>query len=127
MSNSYSIWVKLDRYPPVLVRLLATNPSDRTQLLTDEQIRARSQGTLTLSDIKSLSYAPTWENVPVGTMRRFCLACGVDFAHRPTMRRLNRYLKTRPRFRHLTRDPNYPEYRTMLKEYYEFERRGVSR
>ncbi len=116
MSNSHSIWVKLDRYPPVLVRLLATAPWDRRYIMSDELIRRRSGGLLTLADIKRLSYAPNWEGIPVDKMRAFVLACNVDFSNRARMRTLNRSLRTNGWVSVVRRDRNFPEYRTMLAQ-----------
>lgn len=114
--NSYSIWTKVDRFPPVLVRLLATRPGDRTTLLSDEEIVSRSGGTLRYGDVKHLSYLPSWDDVPLRVMRAFCRACDVDFADPARMRTLTRYLKGRPKWAHLRRHRNYPEFRRMLGE-----------
>lgn len=104
----------------MLVRLLAK--ATPLTLFTDEQIRDRAGGGLSLADIKRLSYATSWDDVTVATMKAFCLACGVDFACRETMRSLNRYLSRTPKFLHLTRDPRLPEYKAMLREFYRYER-----
>lgn len=120
MLNSHSIWVKLNRYPPVLVRLLAK--ADAVTTLTDSAIQERSKGLLSLADIKRFSYATSWDDVPVAKMKAFVQACGVDFACRETMRTLNRYLSRDPQFIHLTRDPRFSEYKDMLREFYRHER-----
>lgn len=111
MTPTHSIWVKLDRFPPVLVRLLAT---EGAQVLSDDTIVTRSG--LPLAEVKRLSYMRSWDDVPVGTMRRFCRACGVDFADARRMKVLTRYLSRRPKWVHLRRHPSYPEFRRMLAQ-----------
>lgn len=115
--NSYSLWTKIDRFPPALVRLLATSPRDRTHLLTDEEILRRApSGRLQLADIKRLSYASSWDDVPVRLMHEFCLACDVDFADPVRMKVLTRYLSRGPKWVHLRRHKNWSEFRTMLAQ-----------
>lgn len=106
MSKPHSIWIKLDRYPPLLVRLLARTAGGR--LMSDDEVLRRSKGQLDRSDLAYLAYALSWERVPVGQMRAFVIACGVDFADPARMRSLNRYLKTAA-FRHLLRSENSQE------------------
>lgn len=112
--GAQSIWVKLERYPPVLVRLLAVK--DSHSLLSDEEIVARSRGALTLADVKQLSYEALWDDVPVAKMAAFVRACGVDFGDRQRMRALNRALRTKSWAARVRRDRNFPEYRTMLAQ-----------
>lgn len=115
-NSSYSIWVKLDRYPPVLVRLLAVSPLNHRLLMHDEIIVRRSKGALSLGDVKQLSYAPSWHGVAVDKMKSFCLACNVDFADRARMRTLNRTLRSGAWVGTVRRDHNFPEYRVMLEQ-----------
>lgn len=117
MTNSHSIWVKLDRFPPILVRLLATRPPQYDQLMSDDEIvrrASRDDVKLTLSEVKRLSWSPSWDGVPVGTMRAFCIGCDIDFADRDRMRTLTRYIGKSPKWRHLRNHDNYPEFRRML-------------
>lgn len=115
MSNARSIWTKIDRYPPLLVRLLAVG-SDRRSLLTDDELVRRAGGALTLADVQRLSYTPSWDGVSVGTMRSFVLACGVDFSNPARMRSLNRALRTQSWVQRVRRDHNFPTYRRMLAQ-----------
>lgn len=115
MIPKQSIWWKLDRFPPVLVRLLAKN-QDGTAA-TDHQL-AEYQG-LDLADVRWLSLLTSWDEVPVGKLRAFVTACGVDFANREQMRNANRYLNSSPKFTHLCRDKNFPAFKEMLKAYYD--------
>lgn len=108
--NSRSIWTKLDRYPPIICRMVAVVNG---KLLEDEVIAERSG--LGLSYVRFLGSCSSWDTIPVGCMQKFCLACGVDFSDRDTMRRLNRYLKN-PRFVAARRSNKWNEMRESLKE-----------
>ena len=79
-------WSKLDRYPPLVVRLLACKrvPGKGKVAITDEEIATRSG--LALSEIKSLSWLASWDGVPVSRVRQFSEACGVFFNRRSSMR-----------------------------------------
>lgn len=114
--NSHSIWTKLDRYPPVLVRLLARTRSGR--IMSDDEIldRAATLGFTYLdkSAIVSLTYARSWDWASVREMREFCLSCGVDFANAAKMRSLNRYLRNHPKFAHVKRGLTPEQYRELF-------------
>lgn len=109
-----NLWKKLERFPPVLVRLLAKN-EDGTWM-SDEDIWAASGQELMWSDIKRLSYLTRWDDVTNRLTRLFSTTCRVDFANREQMRNAGRYLKD-PKFAHLKNDRNFPEAKTMLKIY----------
>jgi hypothetical protein len=108
MSN---LWIKFNRYPPVLVRLLARHPNG--DAMSDEELVTDQ---LTLADIKYLSYLASWDDVPVVLLFRFVTRCGVNFASPTRMKVLNRYLKN-ARFEHLRRHKMWPEFRSMLAVY----------
>lgn len=110
MSNSHSLWVKLDRFPPAVVRLLAVRGRI---LLTDAQI-VKASG-LSMADVRHLSHLTSWDEVPVVKMKQFVRACGVDFADVPTMRRLNRLFKRGFKFTAARKSPKWPEYFETLK------------
>jgi hypothetical protein len=111
--KSNSIWSKLDRFPPILVRLLAKHSNGTA--MTDAQITENSG--LWLSDVKRLSFLTTWNEVAVWDMQAFVKACGVDFANREQMRNANRYITKDPKFSHLRRDKNFPAFKEMLLVY----------
>lgn len=106
-----TIWRKIDRYPPVLVRLLARHPDGTA--MSDQEIASPA---LPMAEVKRLSYLDSWEDVPVSLLYRFVSACGVDFADPKRMKNLNRYLKN-PKFEHLKRHTQWPEFRSMLAVY----------
>lgn len=115
MTNSHSIWAKLDRYPPILVRLLARKSV--TEPMTNEDIWRAAKGELSRAEVQFISFCPKWDTIPVAKMRAFCLACGVDFANRDTMRSCNRYLRSKPSFAHLKSHAEDPEFKAILNEY----------
>lgn len=98
-------WSKLDRYPPLVVRLLASKriPGKGKLALTDEEIASRSG--LALSDIKSLSWLASWDTVPMGRVKQFSEACGVYLNSRGSMRTISCYLNNRPSYKYLRKSP----------------------
>lgn len=96
---------RLDRYPPILIRLCATRgryPNERA--LTDQQI-ADACG-LTMAEVKRVSYSTDWDQIPIATAYRFLTGCDIDIERRKTLRRLEwrrrfggfRYLRKSPLF-----------------------------
>lgn len=108
-----TIWNKLEKFPPVLIRLLARKGGEA---MTDREIVAASNGNLDLADVRRLSYLVSWEDVGLAQLRVFCLACNADLDDRITFRRLNRYMKD-PKFEHLRRSKQWPTFREMLEIY----------
>jgi len=118
VSTPHSIWAKLDRFPPVLVRLLAKNADGSA--MTDAQIVNAANSRVSLADVKRLSFTTDWDDaVSVRHCRNFVKACGVDFANREQMRNANRYISKDPKFLHLRRDKNFPAFKEMLRVYYD--------
>jgi hypothetical protein len=98
-----NVWKRIDRYPPILVRLLARHP--RSLPLTDAEIAQRSGGLLGPYQVGAISQALSWDRIAVGDMRAFLLACGFDICNRRDVKRVEVYLKTRASFRYLRRSP----------------------
>lgn len=102
---------KIDRYPPVLVRLLARHGNG--DAMSDQDLVGDH---LSLAEVKRLSYLDSWDDVTVDLLFRFVTACGVDFTDPERLKVLNRYLKN-PKFDHLRRHAQWPEFRSMLAVY----------
>ncbi len=118
--NSYSIWVKLDRLPPLLMRLMATHPQDRNLLMSDEMIvRRANTSDLRLEDVKRLSWLKSWDSVSIAQCRAFCAGCGIDFSDPIRMKNITRYLRNNPSWSHLKRDVRLPEYKQMLAQLFQ--------
>lgn len=79
---------KLERFPPVLCRLLARTkqPGRRggVRALTAAEIATRAR--LPVAYVEVLSTATSWDHVPVQVMLTFSAACGVDFNSRADLR-----------------------------------------
>ena len=110
-----TIWNKLGRFPPVLVRLLA---KDGRRALSDREIVAASGGRLTIADVKRLSLLGSWDDVSVRHLRAFLVACNVDLTERVRWRNSNRYIKG-AKFDHLRRHEDWPQFREILAAYAE--------
>jgi len=99
-------WKRLDRYPPVLCRLLARQKRGRP--LTTQEI-AKASG-LPPAKVEAISGSISWDGVTVLEMKDFTRACGCDFTSQSHMRRVEDYLRKRPRFTYLKRSPYWREY-----------------
>lgn len=104
-----NFWTKLDRFPPIVVRLLAYKriPGRGKVAITDEEISQRSG--IPLSEVKSISWLVNWDDVPLRRVRAFSEACGVVFTDRDKMRTLTCYLQSRPTYRYLRKSPNWKD------------------
>ena len=110
---------RIDKYPPVLVRLMARKPraagcGNGTRPLTTKEI-ANLSG-LTVSMVEGLSHSTTWRGVDVYTVRDFTVACGVDFTNPLHMKRLSQYLHKRCAFHYLRKDRRWGDYYVYLVE-----------
>lgn len=103
-----SLTEKLDRFPPVAVRLLARVSANRhTRALLDGEVASQSEG-LTIREVRHISRLATWDEVTVGTMRMFLRGCGADLDSRDWLRQNAAYMrkiKSIPRF--LLRSPEW--------------------
>lgn len=109
---------RLLRLPPVAIRLLARKPTGRsttTADMTDEDI-ARASG-LPMSDVKALSWAVSWDEVPVAKMLAFTQGCGIQLDDRLQVRRAWVMLK-QGSGSYLRRSPRWEtQYKELVKHY----------
>lgn len=70
-----------------------------------------------VSQVSSLSRLTSWDTVPVEQLKRFSLACGVNFTSGPVMRELTRYIAHNPSFAYLRRSPEWPKFRELMEIY----------
>ena len=108
-----TLWQKLDSLPPVVIRLLAKNADGSA--MTDEEIMSRSG--LPRFVVKHLSFMPDWDEVTVANARLFLEGCDCDLTDPARVRTINRYLRRDPKFTHLRRSRDFPEFRLMLEVY----------
>lgn len=105
---------RLDRYPPILVRLLAVRGRGATAwAMTDQQI-VQASG-LTFAEVKRASYSTNWKELPVWIMQAFLLGCGIDLEKRSTMQRLE-FMRLTGTFSHLKRSDLWEPYFRELVE-----------
>lgn len=110
-------WERIDRYPPVLCRLLARVPKGKP--LTTEQIAERSG--LSPVQVEAISRQTDWRGIDLPTARSFMLGCNTDLSDRKHCRRIWMYLKSQPRvpsrrFSYLRRSSNWKTYYLPLLE-----------
>jgi hypothetical protein len=117
-----TLFQKLDRFPPVVIRLLAKH---KGAAMSDKEIegdaaRRGARYHLALPEIKRLSYLTSWDQVTIGTTRAFLHACNCNLEDRDTFRNLSRYLLQDPKFTHLRKSERFPEFREMLGTWMEY-------
>jgi hypothetical protein len=101
-----SIWQQIDRFPPILCRLLARVPRGRP--LTTEEIATASQ--LPPAKVEALSISTSWHGVDVYEMKRFMLACHMDIASPAAINRIEDYIRKGAKFSYLRRSKQWEAY-----------------
>jgi hypothetical protein len=101
-------WARLNRFSPLLCRLLARVPRGRP--LESTEIAERSG--LSVSQVDAISQQTDWRGIDLPTAHQFMLACDTDLSNRQHCRRMRMFLKSQPkhregRFQHLKRSPNW--------------------
>lgn len=107
---------KLDRFPPVAVRLLARHVTGvqtarhltgrKVHALTDAQVMNRSG--LSLGEIKFLSRLTSWGAVDIDTLVAFTKGCGADLDNRNWLRKNAQYMASiRSIPRYLRQSPDW--------------------
>ena len=102
-----TLWQKLTRFSPITCRLLArrTNAQGRPVAMSDADICSLSR--LTLAQVKHISWSESWDEIPVGEMRAFMSACGVDVGSRHCVRLLGHYMRRGFAFSYLRKHPDW--------------------
>ena len=86
---------KCERFPPVLVRLLARSVLEKNRspmAWTDAKIAERSG--LNINRVRVLSKFTNWESIDAPTRRAFLKGCGADFDSRRWLQRNTQYIVT---------------------------------
>lgn len=94
---------RLDRYPPILIRLLTTWGDGASRYVPTDRQLAQSSG-LRIADVKWVSYSTSWEFIPHGVSARFMAGCKIDLENRRTFRRLE-WMRRNGQFEHLKIEP----------------------
>lgn len=115
-SPTEAFWRRVDRFSPILCRLLARERYGAP--LTDAQIAERSG--LTPHEVYTLSWSTTWRGVDIYTMRRFTEGCGLDLASPKRMKRTTNYLRSQPTMKYLRRSPLWAsQFKPMIEKWRE--------
>jgi len=93
-------------------RLMARKTNGRSvRLMTDDEIQAwgsaYSISPLSVGEIIAISWMPSWKFVPVGVALEYMRACGIDLNDAKAMDKHSKYLKRRPSWSHLKKDPEW--------------------
>tara|TARA_R110000824_G_C14820770_1_gene636696 strand:- start:150 stop:512 length:363 start_codon:yes stop_codon:yes gene_type:complete len=103
------MWDYLDKFSPALVRLLARRKTGKSKraivALSNQEIAIASSEPV--NRIITISMMTNWEEVPVGTARRFCDACGFDPFSSADRNRASAYLRSGPTFKYLKKHPHW--------------------
>ena len=109
------LWeLRLKRFPPILIRLLARDP--RGAPLTTLEISTRSG--LTEFMVEALSRSTDWEGVDLFIYITFCRACNLNLLDHEQFSRQQIYLQGKmngskrqpPQFTYLKKDPLWSSY-----------------
>jgi hypothetical protein len=60
-----------------------------------------------LAELKELYYQPNWDDIPLGRVRAFLNACGVDPTVWTDRNRVRSYMKGRSNYSYLRRSPEW--------------------
>ena len=113
-----TIWQKFEEFPPIVCRLLARQVVDAcaVRALSNAEI-AKSSG-MTELEVQSLSHLTSWDDVPVGKMRRFMSACNVDLNSRSNLRLHVAYIRSTASWKYLKRSPEWTTFfQPLMKAY----------
>lgn len=105
MSSFYEL---CDKYPPILVRLLARHEG---RAMTNAEIARAAEWTEL--QVMNIASQTSWEFVHLADVRTFTRACGLDFTNREDTNRIECYLRKNgghPPFKYLTKDPHFATY-----------------
>lgn len=101
---------RLDRFPPILLRLLVTRggradevPARQRAWTPTDRDLAESCG-LTVAELKFVSYSVEWKGPVMAYLLPFLRGCGFDLDNRRCFRRLE-WMKRAGRFTHWQTDP----------------------
>ena len=98
-------WRILEKFPPVLVRLLAKKAvaTKHVRAVSDEEIAIRAG--LTLDKVRHISKQTSWDKIPIGDAEKFCTGCGFDPFNCYDRNRAMAYNRTQPSYTYLKVSP----------------------
>lgn len=101
-------WTVIERFPPILIRLLARHPRGRP--LTTLEIAERSQ--LPPYLVETISLSLTWDGIDLPSFKKFTIACNLDLTKYSQRKRAQNYLMAAMgnKYRYLKMDPAWESY-----------------
>ena len=98
-------WRTLEKFPPVLVRLLAKKPiaTKHVRAVSDQEVAIA--GGLPLSKVRHISKQVAWSEIPIGDAEKFCLGCGFDPFNCYDRNKAMAYGRTSPSYTYLKVSP----------------------
>lgn len=94
---------RLDRYPPILIRLLVVRGRGASKFVPDDATLATDCG-LTMAQFKFVSYSTSWDDITDFLRTCYLRGCGIDLEKRRCFRRLE-WMRRHGNFSHLKRSP----------------------
>lgn len=100
-----SPWGILIEFPPPLVRLLAKEPVSKKHVraLSDREVAIGAE--LPLERVRSISRTKSWDTVPMGEIKKFCVGCNFDPFDYRDRNRVRAYSRNTPKFSYLKASP----------------------
>lgn len=108
MPKPLTIAQRLDRFPPLVCRLLARRHAHKRGIVPLSTVEIAVRSKLTPSIVSSLAPLTSWDSVPIPQALAFAKGCGIDLDDRDSLRHHTAYmkrLKGAPRY--LVRSPDW--------------------
>jgi len=110
-SHGQILWERLDKFPPLFLRLLARHP--RGKPLTTLEISKRSG--LSALEVHAMSWHTDWRGIDIPTARAYMAGVGIDLTCRKDVRRIRMYIRSAPkdprmRFPYLRKSPEWESF-----------------
>ncbi len=84
-------WTHLEKFPPPYVRLLAKRRGGGTSdmAIPDAEIAVRAD--MEIDRVREISRSSSWDEIPLGELRRFLIACDFDPTNADDRQRVSVY------------------------------------
>lgn len=114
-SNFNGTWNKFRLFTPPVIRLLAVKRTQGSAIaLTDEEISEASG--LSVKRIKEIYWSKTWNDIPLGEVKRFFDGCGFNLDDSYDVKLITKKLKANTNFKwkHIRVSENHKLYERLL-------------
>lgn len=104
---------RLERFPPILIRLLTTRGHGADKWVPTDRQLADACG-LTMAEFKWVSYSTVWDEITDRIKSAYLMGCDVDLEKRRCVRRLE-WMRRHGKFTHLKKSPLFEtQFREMI-------------